>query len=305
MIFLRVEIAISCQDKWKQLLREIMIYLLTILLSFSAFALETSGKLLLTGGVSSLEGTSGGGITPWALIGGYGTRDQIGANAYYTNVDLSEYSLESYGALVGIYDRVEISAARQTLDTQQVGSKLGLGNNFKIKQDILGIKIKVLGDAVLEQDSWIPQVSIGAQHKWNHEGKIVRSLGARSDTGIDYYVSATKLILGQSILLNATLRRTNANQLGLLGFGGDANQTHKFYPEASVAYLLHRDLALGAEYRVKPDNLKVAEEENWYDVFVAWAPTKNISLTLAYAMLGQVAIKDNQSAVYSSLQLGF
>ncbi len=279
--------------------------LLILLLSISAFAIDTSGKLLLTGGVSSLEGSAGGGITPWALIGGYGTRDQIGANAFYTNVELSEYSLESYGALIGFYDRVELSVARQTLDTERVGSLLGIGSGYKIKQDIIGIKVKVAGDAVLEQSSWMPQISIGAQHKWNHEGNLVRALGARSDTGIDYYISATKIILSQSLLLNANLRRSNANQLGLLGFGGDANQTHKLYPEFSFAYLLHRDLALGGEYRVKPDNLKVAEEENWYDLFVAWAPSKNISLTLAYAMLGQVAIKDNQSAVYSSLQVGF
>ena len=276
-----------------------------IALCLPAYSLDTSGKLLLTGGVSSIEGSAGGGITPWALIGGYGTRDQVGANAYYTNLEISEYSLESYGALVGLYDRVELSAARQTFDTQNVGTKLGLGKGFKIKQDILGVKVKILGDAVLEQASWLPQIAIGAQHKWNHEGNLVRALGARSDTGIDYYVSATKIFLGESLLANATLRRTNSNQMGLLGFGGDANQKHKLYLEASLAYLLHRDLALGTEYRSKPDNLKVAEEEDWYDIFLAWAPTKNISLTLAYAMLGQVAIQDNQSAVYTSLQLGF
>ena len=33
------------------------------------------GKLTATGGVSQLEGAGGGGLTPWALITGYGTRD--------------------------------------------------------------------------------------------------------------------------------------------------------------------------------------------------------------------------------------
>lgn len=273
--------------------------------SASAFSVETSGKLLLTGGVSQLEGSAGGGITPWALIGGYGTRDQIGANAYYTNVAMSDYKLESFGALIGIMDRVELSVARQTLDTQKVGSLLGLNHNFKIQQNILGVKVKLVGDAVLEQDSWLPQISVGAQHKKNQQGTIVKSLGAEDDTGIDYYVSATKVFLSQSLLANITLRRTEANQLGLLGFGGDKNEHHKLYPEASLAYLLCQNFALGAEYRSKPDNLRVAEEDDWWDVFAAWAPTKNISLTLAYATLGRVAIKDNQSAVYSSLQIGF
>lgn len=218
---------------------------------------------------------------------------------------MSDYKLESYGALVGLYDRVELSAARQTLDTENVGALLGLGKGFKIRQDILGIKVKILGDAVLEQDSWLPQISVGAQHKRNQQGAIVKSLGASDDNGMDYYVSATKLVLSQSLLLNLTVRRTNANQLGLLGYGGDKNSSHKLYPEASAAYLLNQHFALGGEYRAKPDNLKVAEEEDWYDIFLAWAPTKNISLTFAYAMLGRVAIKDNQSGVYSSLQIGF
>ena len=282
-----------------------MFFLSALLLSVSVHALDTSGKLLLTGGMSQLEGSGGGGISPWALIGGYGTRDQVGGNAYYTNVAMSDYKLESYGALVGIKDRVELSVARQTLDTEKVGAMLGLTKNFKLRQNILGLKVKLLGDAVLEQDSWLPQISIGAQHKRNQQGDIVKSLGAADDSGIDYYLSATKIFLSQSLLANITIRRTKANQMGLLGFGGDKNNSHKLFPEASIAYLLHQSLAVGAEYRAKPDNLKVAEEENWWDIFAAWAPTKNISLTFAYANLGQVAIKDNQTAFYSSLQVGF
>lgn len=277
-----------------------------LLTSASAYGLDSSGKLLLTGGVSQIEGSGGGGISPWALIGGYGTKDQIGASAYYTNVAISDYKLESYGALLGIYDRVELSVARQTLDTENVGNLLGLNRGFKIRQNIIGIKVKVLGDAVLEQDSWLPQISVGAQHKKNQEGKIVvNALGADDDTGIDYYVSATKIFLSQSLLANATLRRTKANQLGLLGFGGDRNNEHKFCPEASIAYLVRQDVALGAEYRYKPNNLNFAEEDDWWDIFAAWSPSKNISLTVAYASLGRVAIKDNQSAVYSSIQIGF
>lgn len=45
------------------------------------------GKLLATGGVSELEGAGGGGLTPWALISGYGTRDSYGANLHATTVN--------------------------------------------------------------------------------------------------------------------------------------------------------------------------------------------------------------------------
>jgi len=265
----------------------------------------SSGKLLLTGGVTQVEGAAGGGLTPWAVIGGYGTRDQIGGNAFFTRVDVGDYRMDSYGALVGLYDRVELSVSRQEFDTQQVGALLGLGRGFTIKQDTYGLKVKLFGDAVLEQDSWVPQVSIGVQHKRNHEGALLAAIGARHDSGTDYYLSATKLYLGRNLLLNATVRFTQANQFGILGFGGDRHEGYRAQFEASAAYLVTRKLAIGAEYRTKPDNLGIAAEDDAFDVFIAWAPLKHVSLTVAYVDLGNVVIRDNQHGVYASLQVGF
>ena len=264
-----------------------------------------SGKLLLTGGVSQVEGAAGGGLTPWAVIGGYGTRDQIGANAFYTRVALDDYTLDSYGALVGFYDRVELSFARQRFDTEAVGAALGLGQGFTIGQDVLGVKVKIAGDAVLEQDSWMPQIAVGLQRKDNDRGDLLAAIGARSDSGTDFYVSATKLFLAQSLLLNATVRFTEANQFGILGFGGDKDDGHEPHLEASAAWLLNRKLAIGAEYRSKPDNLNIAGEDHAWDVFVAWAPAKKVSLTVAWVDLGNIVIADNQGGLYASLQVGF
>lgn len=278
---------------------------LSIILPTSVNALETSGKLLLTGGVTQIEGSGGGGLTPWALIGGYGTKDEIGANAFYTNVTTTDFRLESFGALVGLFDRAEISLAKQTFDTRDVGAILGLRYGFRFRQDIFGLKIKVIGDAVLDQDSWLPQIAIGAQYKKNHNGNIVRLLGATDEKGLDLYLSATKVFLNQSILANVTVRRTRANQLGILGFGGDKNNGYKLQVESSLAYLLLRNLAVGLEFRTKPDNLSTLNEENWSDIFVAWAPTKNVSITAAYTLLGNIAIRDNQEGLYTSLQVGF
>ena len=50
--------------------------------SLSAYA-ET-GKLLLTGGVSSIDGAAGGGLTPWAVIGSNATEGEVGATAFVT-----------------------------------------------------------------------------------------------------------------------------------------------------------------------------------------------------------------------------
>jgi hypothetical protein len=265
----------------------------------------SSGKLLLTGGVSQVEGAAGGGLTPWAVIGGYGTRDQVGANAFYTRVNLPDYHLVDAGVMVGLYNRVELSYAQQRFDTEEVGAALGLGRGFTFRQDVMGVKVRLFGDAVLEQDSWLPQVSIGAQYKKNNQGAIVKSVGASRSQGTDYYINATKLLLAQSLLVNATVRFTKANQIGILGFGGDRHDGYQAELESSVAYLLGRQWAIGAEYRMKPDNLGIAKEDDWYDAFVAWAPTKHLSVTLAYADLGNIVIKDRQRGVYASIQLGF
>lgn len=259
-------------------------------------------KLLLTGGVSQLEGAAGGGLTPWAVIAGYETADQIGATAFYTRVNAQDYHLNDTGVAIGLFDRVEFSLAQQSFDTEDVGAALGLGRGFTLTQDIFGAKLRVAGDAVLDQDSWLPQIAVGLQYKRNDQGAVLHAIGARSDSGTDFYVSATKLFLGQSLLLNGTLRLTKANQIGLLGFGGDRNDSYKPEFEGSAAYLLSRNLAIGAEYRSKPNNLRIAREDNWYDAFVAWAPNKHVSFTLAYADLGNIVIKDHQHGVYLSMQ---
>lgn len=262
------------------------------------------GKLLLTGGVSTVEGAAGGGLVPWALIGGYGTRDQVGGNVFLARVGLDDFTLTTTGALVGIHDRIELSIARQAFDTRDVGAALGLGRGFTIHQDVLGAKLRLAGDAVLEQDRWLPQLAIGVEYKANDRGALLRAIGARDDHGIDVYASATKLYLAQGLLVNATLRATKANQFGLLGFGGDRHAGYRLQPEGSVALLVDRHVAVGMEYRAKPDNLGIAKEDAAWDAFVAWAPNRHVSLTLAYVDLGNIVIASQRGA-YASLQLGF
>lgn len=265
--------------------------------------LPISGKLILTGGVSQVEGSGGGGLTPWAVIGSYGTRDQVGASAYYTKVSLTDFTVTSYGVRATWRDRVEVSVSRQDFDTEAVGAALGLGHGYTISQDTIGLKVKVYGDAVIEQDKPWPQISVGAQFKSNRNGDLVKALGAREDDGVDYYVSATKLYLDKSLLLNATLRATKANQYGILGYGG-INDDYHLMAEGSAALLLNRKLAVGVEVRNKPDNLAVAKETRAWDAFVAYAPTKNLSFTLAYVDLGNIVVGP-QRGLYLSLQAGF
>jgi hypothetical protein len=254
--------------------------------------------------VSTVEGSGGGGLATWALITGYETRDGIGANAHATRVELPDYRFSAYGVAAGLFDRVEVSYARQDFDTQGTGAKLGLGAGFTFHQDVFGAKVKVLGDAIYDQDSWMPQVSVGAQYKKADHADVIRLLGGSNDQGVDWYVAATKVLLNESLVLNGTVRATKANQLGLLGFGGPKNDSYRAEFEGSAALLLTKKLAVGVEYRTKPDNLGL-KEDDWMDVFAAYALNKNLSVTVGYADLGEIATFKGQRGLYLSLQAGF
>lgn len=287
------------------------------MMCWAATAQADRGKLLLTGGVSTIEGAAGGGLTPWAVIGSYATDGEVGGTGFVTAVNTQDYALRTYGVALGIRDRVELSFAHQNFDTRDNLAPLGLPG-LHLKQDIIGLKVRVAGDAVLDSDTWMPQVAVGLQHKRTDAGDLGPTLfgplGAKR-SGTDVYASATKLFLGQGLLVNATLRLTKANQGGLLGFGGAQASSHKLQPEFSVAKLLSKNVVVGAEYRVKPDNLNrsvlgtgALKEDDWFDVFVAWAPTKNFSLTAAYVDLGRIAPAvqpRRQTGGYLSAQFAF
>jgi hypothetical protein len=261
---------------------------LTLLLGLAAqpaFAddLFDGGKLLATGGVSQVEGAGGGGLANWALITGYGTRDGIGANVHYTAVPLPDYTLQTMGVAVGLFDRLELSYAWQGFDTQDVGAALGLGRGYTFHQNIFGAKLKLIGDAVYDQDSWLPQIAVGLQHKENDRAAVIAAVGGKSSVGTDFYLTATKLFLAESLLVDATLRETKANQFGILGFGGDKHNDYSTQFEGSGAYLFSRRFALGAELRTKPSNLGIVHEGAAWDLFAAYFVSKNLSITAAYA----------------------
>jgi hypothetical protein len=281
--------------------------LLTASLSLNpAFAgdLFDSGKLLATGGVSQVEGAGGGGLAVWALTTGYGTRDGIGANVHYTAIPLPDYMLQTAGVAVGLFDRLELSYAWQAFDTQDVGAALGLGRGYTFHQNIFGAKLKLIGDAVYDQDSWLPQIAIGLQHKENDRGAVIAAIGGKGSVGTDFYVTATKLFLAESLLVDATVRETKANQFGILGFGGDKHNDYSTQFEGSAAYLFSRQLAVGAELRTKPSNLGIVHEGAAWDLFAAYFLNKNLSITAAYADLGNIAIRNDQHGAYLSLQAG-
>jgi hypothetical protein len=263
------------------------------------------GRLLATGGASSIEGAAGGGITPWAVLSGYGERGEWGADVFATRVETGDYRLDVAGVGLAFDNRIELSYARQRFELGTLARDLNLPEN-SLSQDVFGLKVRLFGDLIYDQ---LPQVALGIQHKRQKDFLIPSLIGAQRSEDSEAYLTASRLLLGgafgYNLLINGGVRYSRANELGLLGFGGDRRDRHSLLKEGSLAVLFNPHWALGIEYREKPDNLSFAGESDWADVFVGYFPTKNLALVLAYARLGEIATLDNQDGVYLSVQGSF
>lgn len=264
---------------------------------------EYNAKLMLTNGISAIDGASGGGIANWATIAGRQSDRGFGMQVHATGVELADFRWQSHGLAIGIADRVELSYARQNFDTRDVGAALGIGQGYVLNQDVYGAKFRLAGDVVYG-DALLPQIAIGVQYKRNLDGGVARAVGAANDEGLDITLSATKLFLSHSVLVNTTARLTNANQNGLLGYGSAAHDDLALQFEGAVAYQFSRRFVVGGEFRSKPDNLGLGEDD-WLDIFAAYGVSENITLTAAYADLGSIATFEDQRGAFLQAQLAF
>lgn len=145
----------------------------------------SSGKLLATPGVSQIEGNAGGGIVPWAQLAGYASDDEFSINGFCSRADVTDYTLDVCGAQLNLFNRVEFSYAIQQFDVPALDAE--------IEQSITGAKIRLYGDIVYSE--W-PQLSAGILHKSLDDGSIAQLVGAKSTSGTDFYLAASKLHLG-------------------------------------------------------------------------------------------------------------
>ncbi|MEQ8234857.1 MAG: DUF3034 family protein [Gammaproteobacteria bacterium] len=267
--------------------------------------LANNSRILATGGGTQVEGQAGGGIVPWAVLAGYGSSGEVGASAFYTHVELDDYALDAVGAAVSFDNRIELSVARQQFDLGTLGEALGLADK-ELRQDVLGLKLRLAGDLIYGR---LPQLAFGMQYKRHLDFGIPAAVGAVRRRDADFYLAATKLWLAgpfdRNVFANATLRYTRANQGGLLGFGGDRDDSRDLVFEGSVGIFLTRHVALGGEYRQHPDNLSFSEQDDWIDAFIGIFPNKHVSLVAAWANLGTIATLDSQRGWYLSLEVAF
>ncbi len=265
------------------------------LLVFCNCSAIAGSKVIGTGGATTIEGSAGGGIVPWAVINGYASSGQWSVTGFSNQVGVDDFSLRTIGAGFSYGNQLEVSLTKQTFALETIGGEL--------KQTIVGVKYHVAGELLYTE---MPQISVGAQWKKHQNFELPQAVGALDDQGIDWYVAASKVWLdafaGRNVLLNATVRATKANQTGLLGFGSANDNSYQLMTELSAAVLLTPHWAVGAEFRQKPNQLAFADEEHWRDVFTAWFINKNVSLVGGYVDLGSIAGLPNQQGYYVAVE---
>lgn len=270
-------------------------------LGLGVFALSQSiaaeqGKLLATSGVHQIEGSGGGGLTPWATLSGYDTKGQFSVSTFSSLVNVDDFRLHTLGLATSFNDQFELSFTHQNFDLSSLSGE--------IQQNVFGFKYKLFGDIIYKA----PQVSVGIQHKRLLDQGIAQLLNAaQTHQDTDYYIAASGLhlgaVAGYHFLWNLTARYTNANQIGLLGFGNTQGSDFRLMTEVSLGLVLRPDLVVGAEYRQKPDRLAL-QEDDWSDVFLAYFPSKSVSLTLGWVELGDIAGALAQDGFYFAVTAG-
>ncbi|NVJ61011.1 MAG: DUF3034 family protein [Gammaproteobacteria bacterium] len=272
------------------------LYSLVLIINWLSFApLYASGKILATPGVSQIEGSAGGGLVPWAQLAGYASDSEIAASAFCTRTNVRSFSLGVCGVQLNLYDRVELSYAKQDFQIKPL--------DLIVEPTIIGLKTRLYGDIVYS--SW-PQISLGIQRKSLNDGSLALALGAKEDSGTDVYIAMSKLhlagIFDRNFFWNLTIRHSTANELGILGYGG-ANED-PINLELSSALFIDQHWAVGLEFRQKPNQLGL-NESNWKDVFIAWFPNKHMNLTAAYVDLDTIANIQQQQGWYFSVMGNF
>lgn len=152
-----------------------------------------------------------------------------------------------------------------------------------------------------EWGKWTPAVTVGARYKHNQDtnrlnrqlGGACRALGVRDNDGVEFTATASKTFVGilpKPFILSATLRNTDAANIGLFGFTG--HRTTLF--EASAVFFITDRLLFATEFRQKPDPLKrvpglIGREGHWYTAAFGYILSPRCIVAAGVGNFGNVA----------------
>ncbi len=163
--------------------------------------------------------------------------------------------LESFSITETLWGRLELGYAWNHFDAGDLHEDVLAATGVRLRDhsvDMHNFNARLL---LLEEGqsdlSWVPAVTVGFHYKRNVTidgldndlGGLLSAVGVRDNDGEEYTLTATKKITLQEILpkpliVSATVRNTDAVQIGWFGFSNERT----FLFEGSVAYFLMDNL---------------------------------------------------------------
>jgi len=259
----------------------------------------------------SIEGYSGGAITPMAYMCNYcncgcaGVEHLTGPTVSYSFMGISTKQLNTLAITQAVANRFEFGYAINQLTLGSLYDDIKKKTPMDpVRRDLYLHHFNVRGK-LLDENSFglpLPAVSAGAHFKYNYGLKTInRRLGNAFDGigfdkhyGIDYTLTATKmfptLALGRPLIVTGGLRLSKAAQLGLLGFG----KTYRGSFEGNVVILPADWLVLGYEFREKRNPYGkipglIGDEDNWHALSASVIVNRHLTVSLLAGLLGHVA----------------
>ena len=271
----------------------------------------------------NIEGEGGGGINPFAYLinppaeGEIFGRPSISAWEWIGN----GYNFSFQSIAINIGNRAEIGFGAYDLDISDLRDDLYAATDsvVDLRKDhvrVFHVHGKLL---LLKEAEVLPAFSVSGGYKWNTEIEDLdlnteRDAGVRAFTAIGYdrddsaefTAVATKTIpWALPTIISAGARISRGHQMGLLGF----DDTWHAGIEATIAVLPADKVALGFEYKQKPDGMKplgpalnailgaratsrandfTFQEDDFIDWFFLYMPTPKLSFIAAWATIGNV-----------------
>ena len=257
----------------------------------------------------SIEGYSGGAITPLAYLCNYCNCGCNGKHltpptVSYSFMNISTKRLHTFAVTQSFYNRIEVGYALNQLHLGSLyddNRKLGLKPE---RRDVLLHHFNVRAK-ILEENSFglpLPAISAGVHFKYNsgidqinnRVGKAFSAIGYDKNYGVDYTLTATKmfpkLACGRPLIVTAGVRFSKASQLGLMGFGKSCRASL----EGSVVCLPTDWLVLGYEFRQKHNPYGqipglVGDEDNWQALSASVVVNKHLTILGVAGLCGNIA----------------
>jgi len=290
-----------------------------LLLSGTAFAKDERPPLPLHGieGYGGIAATYSAYLTNTAKEGEIFGMPSFGAGVLGTT-DGRYMGFASFTESLG--DRLEFGYGLNALTLNDLPDLVSAATGLNIEDDVVYLhnfnaRVALIHEGDFNQP-WLPAVTFGVHYKYNDTVEDIDSnlngtlsaIGIEDNDGIDYtlYASKTLNFLPRPVLVNAGVRNSNAAHAGLLGFTDD----REFLVEGNIVVFVTDNLAIGAEYRQKPDNYDeieglVAGEDDWWSVVAAYVINESMTVSGGYFNLGDVLDEEDTDAFALKLKWEF